>query len=326
MDAEIKARLLSIGSIRIDPSLVKRLRLTIPSAGPGAGEKAIFLRSKGHRVRLGIDPDSRLHGVAEGGMVRVLEDGVEVLRAELEEELIHCPGQAYITISERCIYDCKFCAVPKIAGRVKDTSEIVQMVGKAAETGRLEAISITSGVADSPEEEVRRAVEAVKALRRYGVPIGVSICPTRESTRLLKDAGASEVKYNVETMDREIFREVCGELDLDFILESLREAVRIFGKNRVYSNMLIGLGETDESVKDGVEILTRMGVIPILRAVAINPLRAMDFRGERPTPERILKLARVTKERLERYGLRTGLSETMCLPCGGCDLVPQIDL
>jgi len=324
MKPEIKATLISIGSIKIDTSLVKRL--TIPTAGPGAGRKAIFIKSVGHRVRLTINSDSEIEAVAKGDEIIVLKDGKEFLHAELEEELIHCPDQAYITISERCIYDCKFCAVPKIDGVIKDTGEIIRMVGEAAKTGALKAISITSGVADSLEKEVERAVEAVKALGKYGVPIGVSIYPTRDSTRLLKDAGASEIKYNVETMDREIFKEVCGELDLDFILESLREAVEVFGKNRVYSNMLIGLGETDETMEAGVEVLTGIGVIPILRAITISPLRSDEFMGERPKPERILKLARITKEKLEKYNLRTDCSKTMCLPCGGCDLVPQIDL
>jgi len=324
MDAETKATLISIGSIKIDASLVKRL--TIPTAGPGAGGRAIFLKSEGHRVRLAVNSDSELEGMADGDEIVVLKAGRELLRAKIEEELIHCPEQAYITISERCIYDCKFCAVPKIEGRIKSTDEIIRMVDEAAKTGCLKAISITSGVADSPEREVERAVDAVKALRKYDVPIGVSIYPTKDSTRLLKDAGASEIKYNVETMDREIFKEVCCELDLDFVLESLKESVLVFGKNRVYSNMLIGLGETDETVEAGVEELVRMGVIPILRAIAINPLRAGEFTGARPTPERILRLARMTKEKLEKYNLRVDRSKTMCLPCGGCDLVPQIDL
>jgi hypothetical protein len=46
--------------------------------------------------------------------------------------------------------------------------------------GRLHAISITSGVEISPENEVDRAEELIRRLReKYTVPIGVSVYPTR---------------------------------------------------------------------------------------------------------------------------------------------------
>nr|QNO51380.1 hypothetical protein KMJFBAND_00017 [Methanosarcinales archaeon ANME-1 ERB6] len=67
----------------------------------------------------------------------------------------------------------------------------------------MKVIAITSGVAKSPEDEIERVAEVVKALKRYNVnvPIGVAVYPTRNSTKLLKEAGAVEHKYNVETMD-----------------------------------------------------------------------------------------------------------------------------
>lgn len=324
MNAEIKATLISIGSLDIDASLIGRL--TVPTAGPGAGGRSVFFSSGRHRVRLGINPDSPLQAVADGDEIVILKGGKEFVRGRIEEELIHCPEQAYVTISERCVYDCKFCPVPKREGKIKDIEEIIGMVEEAKQAGALKAISITSGVADSPEREIERAVEAVRALKKFGVPIGVSVYPTKDSTRLLKEAGADEMKYNVETMDREIFNDVCRGLDLDFILDALREAVEVFGRNRVYSNMLIGLGESDETVEAGVEELARMGVIPILRAIGIHPLRFGEVEAERPSPQRILKLARMTREILDKYGLRADVSRTMCLPCTGCDLVPHIDI
>jgi sulfur carrier protein ThiS len=68
------------------------------------------------------------------------------------------------------------------------------------------AISLTSGVAKSAEDEVRKAVEVVKALRaRYDLPIGVPVYPTETSSEELYSAGATEIQYNVETMDPELF-------------------------------------------------------------------------------------------------------------------------
>ena len=251
------------------------------------------------------------------------KDGVEIVRGDIDSALEHCPEQVYITLSEKCIFDCKFCPVPKLDGKIKNDEDIIKMIEDALETGKLRAISITSGVAISTEDEVVRVVELVKKLKKYEVPIGVSVYPTNNSSKLLKEAGASEIKYNVETMDREIFRNVCGDPSLDFILESLYEAVDIYGKNRVFSNFIIGLGETDEAVREGVESLAKMGVIPILRVISMHPLRKGEIEVFRPSADRLLKLTNMTREILDKNDLRADIAQTMCLPCTGCDLTPH---
>ncbi len=267
----------------------------------------------------------------ETGDVVIFYDGRELVRGRIEPALLHCPEQAYITLSESCIFDCTFCPVPKLGGRTKSVEEVVRMVDSAYRTGKMRAISITSGIEQTPEEEVTRSVEVVKSLTKYHVPIGVSVYPTGDSSIRLKEAGAVEVKYNVETMDREIFGRVCADMDLDFVLATLKDAVGIFGENRVFSNFIIGLGESDRTVREGVETLVGIGVIPILRALNLHPLRSVELLNKcpdaaRPDADRLLALARFEREVLDAHGLRALVAETMCLPCGGCDLVPHWDV
>ncbi|TGC09859.1 radical SAM protein [Methanolobus halotolerans] len=325
MQPETKARLISAGSVDMDPELVTWL--TVPTAGPGAGNMAFFFCSEGHRVRLAIKKDSPLKAWMEGGQLVITKDGMELARGSIEPELIHCPDQAFITMCEKCIFDCKFCPVPKLSGKVKTTDEMLGMIERARVTGKMHAISITSGVEISAEAEVSRAEELIKRLREiYSVPIGVSVYPTENSTRRLKSAGADELKYNVETMDRELHEKLCPDQDLEFILGSLKQGVSIFGRNRVCSNFIIGLGESDESAKRGIEELTSIGVVPILRAAAKHPLREKDVTVERPSAKRLLMLNRFLREKLDEYGLRADTFKTMCLPCTGCDINPHSDL
>ncbi|MCQ1534479.1 radical SAM protein [Methanosarcina sp. KYL-1] len=327
MTPEIKALLISIGSVSIDPSLVPRARGS--TAGPGAGISSVFFRSGERRVRLSIREDSPLSieksGDESGGesMVSLFFEGKELARGRLEPALAHCPEQAFITLCERCIFDCKYCPVPKLQGHVKSEEDVLKIVDEVFKAGQLKAISLTSGVEETVEGEVDRVLGLLPALKKYGVPIGVSVYPTEGCSRKFYEAGASEVKYNVETMDSEIFQKVCGGLFLDEILERLKEAVDIFGKNRVFSNFIIGLGETDDAVREGIETLAKMGVIPVLRPVSPHPLRAGDCFAERPSPERLLKLAKMEAEILKKYGLKPELAETMCPRCTGCDLVPS---
>lgn len=341
MDSRIKAILIAEGSADIEPELLSTSKALVPgpsTAGPGAGVGSFFFRSGGHLVRLEHrrDPDATLivrridEKAAGGDNVIIFYKGRELVRGRIEPALIHCPEQAYITLSESCIFDCAFCPVPKLGGRTKTAGEVRRMVDDAYRTGNLRAISITSGIERSPGEEVTRAVDLVKSLTKYNLPIGVSVYPTVDSSIRLKEAGAVEIKYNVETMDREIFGRVCADMDLDFVLASLKDAAGIFGRNRVFANFIIGLGESDRTVREGVEALAGIGVIPILRALNLHPLRPDLAKicpdAARPDADRLLRLARFERDVLDAHGLRADVSETMCLPCGGCDLVPHRDV
>jgi biotin synthase-related radical SAM superfamily protein len=327
MTPEEKAYLISIGSASIDEALVPALLPTTATAGPGAGGSSIFIRSGGRRVRLSINPASPLRVVPDGDGVAVVRDGETITRGSIERPLCHCPEQAYITVSERCVHDCKFCPVPKLDGGIKDTETVARMVEEAAASGSLSAISLTSGVAGTPEQEVERMAAVVRELRaRFDLPIGVSVYPTADSTAILRAAGADEIKYNVETMDPALFARVCPGLSLPFILDTLEGAVEVFGRNAVFSNFIIGLGEEDGMVRDGVTCLAELGVIPILRPISASPLRAGEIAVERPSAERLLRLAVMTRKTLERHGLDPRRARTMCLPCTGCDLTPFRDV
>jgi len=323
MNAEIKARLLSAGCVELAGFVPWERSST---AGPGAGERSVFFSSADRLVRLNVVSGSPLRMEVDGLRARIVEDGQELVRGHLVRPLAHCPEQAYITVSERCIFNCRFCAVPKLMGRVKSLAEVREIVEEARGRGSLKAISLTSGVEISLQHEALRAAEMVKALLPYGVPTGVSIVPTTGSSELLKQAGAVEVKYNLETVDPDLFPRVCPGQSMEQIKEGLADAVALFGRNRVFSNVIVGLGETDKVLFQGISELAEMGVLPGLRPVYPHPLRREELEMKRPSPERMLRLARFTKRELERNDLRGDQALTMCYRCTGCDLIPHRDL
>jgi biotin synthase-related radical SAM superfamily protein len=325
---EKKAQLIEAGGVTVDSSFLPYK--TKATAGPGAGLESIFVNIDGHRVRLGVKQASKFSAVLAGEDVTIFSEGKEYVRGRLEKAITHCPRQIYITVSERCVFDCRFCPVPKLQGRVKSDDEVLQLVRDGLENPELAAISITSGVWKTPGEEAVKVARLVKLIKNelagLDIPIGVSIYPTDDSSELLKEAGAVEVKYNVETVDPAIFDHVCPDLSFEYIVKSLEHAVGVFGRNHVFSNVLIGLGESDDIVVAGMELLARKGVIPILRKVNPHPLRAGEVHVEPVGAVRLLKLAGEQRRILDRHSLHPEKALTGCLPCTGCDLTPVRDV
>jgi biotin synthase-related radical SAM superfamily protein len=107
--------------------------------------------------------------------------------------------------------------------------------------------------------------------------------------------------------------------------------VKVFGKGKVSSNIIIGMGESDRNVIEGVERLAEMGVLATLRPLRLNDLNRREMEAalghlEPVSEERLVRLALEQKRILEENGLSTLTFDTMCSACTCCDLVPFRDV
>nr|WP_303716391.1 radical SAM protein [Methanoculleus marisnigri] len=320
--SRLKARLLEAGSVRLsgepaDPYISRS------AAGPSAGTSgSLFFSTGGRRVRVGIDRTGPIEVVHRGGgEVDLIIDDRQI-SGRLEPATLHCPRQAYITVSGTCIFHCRYCQVPGLPGRRKGVAEIVEMVGSVAD--RIDAIAITSGVASSIEEEEAYVLDVVAALRPFkqALPIGVSIYPRPETPARLHALGVVEVKFNIEAATEALFAEMCPGLSWRTVWEALQSSVALFGRDRVYSNVIVGLGETDGDLERVMGDLAAIGVIPVLRP--LTPAASLADRP-RPSADRLLSLCETHERILRQAGLDPRRALTMCSACTGCDLVPGRD-
>jgi biotin synthase-related radical SAM superfamily protein len=317
---DLKARLLSAGSASLSGEPADQF-IARSSAGPGAGGSgAVFFAMGSHRVKLGLDPLSRIEIVHRGSGVADLCFEGTLTRGRLLEPGFHCPDQAFINVTGSCIFSCRYCTVPRLGARRKTIEEIMGMVESVRH--RVGAISITSGVLESIEEEESYVIEVVKHLRVYDLPIGVSIYPTDQTPDRLRALGVAEVKFNLEAATPGLFAKMCPGLDYDRLWRVLDRSVQLFGKNCVFSNIIVGLGETDAELEACIKKLTSLGVIPVLRP--LNPVA--DLAGTpRPSAERLKKIFAIHQRALAAAGLDPREARTMCTSCTGCDLVPGRD-
>jgi len=317
---DLKARLLETGSVRLTGEPAEQF-VARSVAGPGAGGSgAIFFAMGSRRVKLALDPLSDMEVVHRGNGVADLYLDGHLISGRLLEPGFHCPDQAFIAVTGSCIFRCRYCNVPNTPGKRKSIDEIMAMVESVRH--RIHAISITSGVLDSIEEEEAYVLEVVRRLACFGLPIGVSIYPTEKTPDRLHEIGVAEVKFNLEAATPELFLKMCPGLDYSRIWQVLDRSVELFGMNRVFSNVIIGLGETDAELLACIRRLTSHGVIPVLRP--LNPVAELSS-VPRPSADRLKKIFAIHGQTLEAAGLDARLAETMCTNCTGCDLVPGRD-
>jgi len=316
----LKARLLAAGTVRLSGEPADRF-VERSRAGPSAGSGgSVFFSIGNRRVRLSVNPASEIELVHRGGgRAEIRLDG-ESVAGRLEPVALHCPRQAYITVSEGCIFRCTYCPVPSQEARVKSPEEVAALVKRVLP--HIDAISLTSGVVGSAEEDERRVLEVVKRVAGHGKPVGVSIYPLEGTPRRLHALGVAEVKFNLETATRSLFAKHCPGLDREALCRALRESVGLFGRNHVFSNVILGLGETDEEMEHCIEELCTTGVIPVIRPLT-PAAGCSDY--PRPSAARIEKICAVHERHLALAGLDPTEALTMCVACTGCDLVPGRD-
>jgi biotin synthase-related radical SAM superfamily protein len=335
-----KASLLESNWIYVPPH--ERLGiLERATAGCDAGLRSIFIKFGNYRVRMAItkSPEKTsfsLERIDDKFCVK-LNDAIFLGEVVVERALFHTLNQVFINLSSPCIFDCKFCATPKLKVKfVMKPQKVLDIIKSAMKKEEIHGIALTCSVLGPEELMVNWLIDIVKLIRRelgVDLPIGVEPYITQEDyVEDLYSAGADELKVNIECFDEGVFRAVCPEKNHSKIFRVLSRAAEVFGKNRVCSNVIIGLGESEGALLNGLEHMAEIGILVNLRPLFISPLREKELKivtggkASRPKASTLLKLALKYRDVLERYNLRTTYFKTMCFKCTGCEIVPQQDV
>jgi biotin synthase-related radical SAM superfamily protein len=83
----------------------------------------------------------------------------------------------------------------------------------------------------------------------------------------LREAGATAIGIHVESLDDEVRRRWMpgkGSVPMAEYKAAWDEAVRVFGRNRVSTYLLVGLGENPDEMITGARRLIKRGVYPFV--------------------------------------------------------------
>jgi len=124
-------------------------------------------------------------------------------------------------------------------------------------------------------------------LLRVKVPLSVSCQPLeKEQMITLAEVGVDRVSIALDAATKELFDEVKGPLaegpyTWETQRKALEEAVQTFGKGRVTTHLIAGLGENEKEIISMIQWCVDLGVYPSLFAFTPIPGTAL---GNRPQP------------------------------------------
>ena len=250
--------------------------------------------------------------------------------------LLHGRDVLATTVVQTCIryaedQRCRFCAIEESlrAGSTVAAKTPAQLAEVAEAAVRLDGIRqmvMTTGTTAGPDRGARHLVRCVRAVLAAvpGLPIQVQIEPPGELSVLadLHEAGATSVGIHIESLDDEIRRQWLpgkSTVPLAEYEAAWDEAVRVFGRNRVSTYLLIGLGEDPDDLVAGAARLIDRGVYPFV--VPMRPMLGTLARrdgAETPPPTLVADVTGRVARLLRTAGMTGADQGAGCAACGAC--------
>lgn len=247
--------------------------------------------------------------------------------------LLHGKDCLATSVIQTCTYwnskeRCRFCGIELShrsgqAIKMKSPDQLSEVARKAKELDFVEHIVLTTGTVQPPGKEISYLIPSASAIKRAtGLPIHAQFCPPSNMDGLyeLKDAGVDTVGIHIESLDFETLSRAApakAAMGLDRYEKAWKMAVEIFGPNQVSSFLIVGIGESRDSIIWGSKYLADLGVYPFV--VPLRPIPGSLMQDDLPPdPEEMKRIYEEVASILKRKGLSASQSLAGCVRCGAC--------
>ena len=196
----------------------------------------------------------------------------------------------------KCTANCGFCpqarssrSKAELLSRVSwlpfSTNNVLKGIRNSAENGKIRRVCIQALNYPDVFTHLTALVKAIK--QHVTIPISVSCQPLNsENIRKLAEAGAERVGIAIDAATEKLFNEVKGAnangpYTWENQFKQLHKALEIFGRGKVSTHLIIGLGETENEAISLIQRCVDIGVLPAL--FAFTPIRGTALE-KRPRP------------------------------------------
>ena len=228
----------------------------------------------------------------------------------LKGKLDAVPTTTYLLTYRRgkCTANCGFCPqaresharadmLSRVSWPVFQTRHVFNRVENAVKDGRIRRVCLQ---ALNYPEVFLHLLALVKALHsRFQVPISVSCQPlNRRNMQQLAEAGIERIGIPLDAATEELFDKVKGcSAGGPYVWEEqfrlLSEAIDIFGKGKVSTHLIVGLGEIEGEMVEIIQQCVNMEVLPALFAFTPIPGTTLENYSQPTVPQyRRIQLAR----------------------------------
>ncbi|WP_336030707.1 MSMEG_0568 family radical SAM protein [Geodermatophilus sp. FMUSA9-8] len=335
----------AILGVRVDAPVSRR-------AGAGPSDDGHVLLD-GVPTALPVNPDSP-YSISGG---RLLLDGADLgleatpVRRPAFYDLTTADGVPYeriarlhgrdvlaTTVVQTCVryaedQRCRFCAIEAslAAGSttaVKSPAQLAEVAEAAVRLDGVRQVVMTTGTTNGRDRGARHLARCVRAVTAAvpGLPVQVQCEPPApgdlDAIQELRDAGATALGIHVESLDDDVRRRwMPGKATVPMAQYDAAwdEAVRVFGRNRVSTYLLVGLGEDPDELVAGALRLADRGVYPFVvpyRPLA-GTLAVADGVGA-PDPLVLGDVTRRVAAGLRARSMRGADQGAGCAACGAC--------
>ena len=247
--------------------------------------------------------------------------------------LLHGQDCLASTIMQTCAnwrdaQPCRFCGIElslmnqQTIAR-KAPQQLAEVAQRAKELDFIRQVVLTTGRAAHSGEEIDHLARCAKAVKKStGLPIQAQFLPPPglDGFDRLKEAGVDSVGIHVESFDFDVLSKVApgkAKMGHGEYVRAWKKAVELFGSNQVSSFLIVGLGESEESVVMGAEFLADLGVYPFI--VPFRPIPGSMMEAVRPPdPQKMVRIYKAVAELLKRKGLTMFRQKAGCVRCGAC--------
>jgi radical SAM protein (TIGR04043 family) len=236
------------------------------------------------------------------------------------------------TVVQKCIYwgtheQCAFCGIELTRGEqtipVKTPAQLAEVCTAARDHDGAVDVTLTTGSINRRDRGalyISRCAAAIK--EASGLPIQVQFEPPDDPAVLeqVRDAGVDAVGIHIETFDPEVLarvaagKAVCG---IEGYFRCWERAVEVFGRGRVSTYVILGMGERPELIEEGCRRAIDMGVYPFV--VPLRPVPGTLLEDSPPPePGYVASIYRSVSAMLAEGGLDHVEAQAGCARCQAC--------
>jgi len=242
--------------------------------------------------------------------------GTAIVLGLLEGKLDAEPSTAYLMTYRqgKCTANCGFCpqartskSSTELLSRVSwpafPTQGVIDSLGKATGQGKIRRVCIQALNYPLVFTHLEALVKEIK--KGLALPISVSCQPkTKADMEQLAAAGVDRLGIAVDAASETLFNKfkglaVGGGYRWDALFRRLDEALAVFGKNKVSTHLIVGLGETEKEAAEFLQRCVDLGILPAL--FAFTAVRGTALEAKQPP-----KLESYRRIQVSRYLIVSG--------------------